>query len=137
MCRKSSSLRTGTFFEKTRVSLQKMLLLIYWWASQYPVVQAAREAGVPNTISVDFFQWLREIATYRLINHDSLSLGATGPIQTNVVQIDESCFSHKPKVNYMGLQDVICLFVLGALGYFFCLFILVVCFYSTHACVKG
>jgi len=54
-------------------------------------------AGRPTAINC--FQWLWEICSYRLLSHDSLMVGGTGPVTTNIVQIDESCFSHKPKVN--------------------------------------
>ena len=68
---------------------------MYWWVRQYPVTQAA---WVANGTAVDVYQWLREICSWRLINHDDMTLGGSGPVHTNV-QIDESCFSHKPKVH--------------------------------------
>ncbi len=97
-CKKSTSLRVGTFFESTRVPLQKFMILIYWWVRQYPVTQAASECEVSNKVAVDTYQWLREICNWRLLNHDDMTLGGSGPVHPNVVQIDESCFSHKPKV---------------------------------------
>ena len=97
-CKKSVSLRLGTFFETTKIPLRKFLILMYWWVRQYPVTQAAHECEVAKSTAVDVYQWLREICSWRLINHDDLTLGGTGPIHTNTVQIDESCFSHKPKV---------------------------------------
>ena len=100
-CKKSLSLRQGTFFENTRIALQQILMLVYWWCRQYPVTQACQEAGVSKTTAIDMYQWLREVCSYRLSHHDTLLLGGTGPgpIQTHIIQIDESCFSHKPKVN--------------------------------------
>ena len=89
------SLRVGTFFEKTKIPFKKFLIIIYWWVRQYPVTQAAKECEVANGTAVDVYQWLREICSWRLINCDDLTLGGTGPIHTNIVQIDKSCFSHK------------------------------------------
>ena len=80
------------------INFKKFLIPIYWWVRQYPVTQAAKECEVANGTAVDVYQWLREICSWRLINHDDLTLEGTGPIHTNIVQIDESCFSHKPKV---------------------------------------
>ena len=57
------------------------------------MIQAANECEVANGTAIDVYQWLREIC-----NHNDLTLGGTGPIHTNIVQIDESNFSHKPKV---------------------------------------
>ena len=36
-CRKSISIREGTLFEQTRITLQKWLILIYWWVREYAV----------------------------------------------------------------------------------------------------
>ena len=47
--------------------------------------------------AVQCYQYLRDICSWRLMNVDSpLLLGGQGV----VVQIDESLFRHKPKVNY-------------------------------------
>ena len=88
----------ATFFEKTRISLRQYLLLIYWWSRQYPVTDAAQESEVSRSVAIDVYQWLREIYGWRLTNHDDLRLGGAGPIHPKVVEIDESCFSHMPKV---------------------------------------
>ena len=77
------------------------MLLIYWWSRQYPVTDAAQESEVSRSVAIDVYQWLREICGWRLINHDDLRLGGAGPagpIHPKVVEIDESRFSHKPKV---------------------------------------
>ena len=88
-------------FLKRRISLRQHLLLIYWWSRQYPVTDSAQESEVSRSVAIDLYQWLREICGWRLINHDDLRLGGAGPagpIHPKVVEIDESCFSHKPKV---------------------------------------
>ena len=51
-CRKSISIREGSFFDKSRLPLQKWLILIYWWAKQYPVSDAEEEAQVTNTTAI-------------------------------------------------------------------------------------
>ena len=98
-CKKSVSLRDGTFFEKTRISLRQYLLLIYWWSRQYPVTDAAQESEVCRSMAIHLYQWLWEICGWRLQNHDDLRLGGAGPTHPKVVEIDESWFGHKPKVN--------------------------------------
>jgi len=47
----------------------------------------------------DVYEWLREVCSYRLLYNEDLKLGGTGHVTTNIVEIDEFCFSHKPKVN--------------------------------------
>lgn len=116
-CQKGVSIREGSFFEKSRLPLQKWLILIYWWARQYPVSDAQEEANVSNTSAIQVsklttlhkdlklwtditfvikvYQWLREVCSYRLVNVDPpIKLGGQGV----VVDIDESLYRHKPKV---------------------------------------
>ena len=34
---------------------------MYWWVRQYPVTDAAEEAGVARNMAIDVYQWLREV----------------------------------------------------------------------------
>ena len=92
-CRKSIAICDKTFFERTRISLQKWLILIYWWVREYSVTDAMEEAEVSKRVAVDVYQWLNEICSTRL-NRQNIQLGGPG----SIVQIDESLFRHKPKV---------------------------------------
>ena len=109
-CKTRKSVREGSFFKDSRLSLKKWLIIMHWWARQYPVTEAAEEAQVNSGTAVDAYQWLREVCTTRLLGVD-VKLGGQGTI----VQIDESLFRHKPKV-YTAmcapLRDITFLFVL-------------------------
>ena len=94
-CRKTCSLRAGSFFEKSKLSLQTWLVLLHWWCREYPVTDAAEEAKVTEATAVQAYQYFRDICTWRLLTLDSpMMVGGPGV----VVQIDESQFTHKPKV---------------------------------------
>ena len=90
-CKTTKSLPAGSFFSKSKLTLQKWLLLLYWWVRQYPVSDAAEEAKVGRDTAIDAYQWFREVCTTKLLQ---IRLGGQG----KVVQIDESLFRHKPKV---------------------------------------
>ena len=92
-CKGRKSIRVGSFFSKSRLSLQKWLLVIYLWAREYPVTDVASEANISARVAVDMYQWLREVCTTSLLQ-TPIVLGGPGKI----VQIDESLFRHKPKV---------------------------------------
>ena len=93
-CKKSLSLRSGTFFEQSRLQLRQWIVLMYWWAREYPVKDAAEEALVDEKTAIQIYQYCRDICSWRLLNTDApLMLGGPGV----VVQIDESLFRHKPK----------------------------------------
>ena len=64
------------------------------WARQFHVSDACEEAQVTAKTTVDVYQWLREVCATTLLQ-TPIMLG--GP--SRVVQIDESLFTHKPKVN--------------------------------------
>ena len=97
-CKKSVSLRSGTFFEQSRLQLRQWIVLMYWWAREYPVKDAAEEAEVDKKTAIQIYQYCHDLCSWRLLNHDSpMMLGGQGV----VVQIDESLFRHKPK-NHRG-----------------------------------
>ena len=83
--------------EKSKLPLQKWLVMMHWWIREYPVTDAAEEAKVTETTAIQVYQYFHDICSWRLLTHDSpLLLGGPGV----VVQIDESLliFSHTPKV---------------------------------------
>ena len=60
------------------------------------MTDAAQEAKVEKT-AIHMYQYFQDVCSWCLLNHDApLMLGGTG----SVVQIDESLFRHKPKVNH-------------------------------------
>jgi len=76
-------------------TLQKWLLLVHWWVREYPVTNAAQEVHIREATAVQAYQYLRDICSWRLMQHDApLLLGGPGV----VVQTDKSLFCHKPKV---------------------------------------
>ena len=81
------------FFSKSKMTLQKWLLLMYWWARDYPLTDAAEEAEIDAGTAVDVLQWFREDCSTKLLQ-TPLVLGGAGV----VVQIDEGLFRHKPKI---------------------------------------
>ena len=62
----SVSLRDGTFFTSSKLSLQKWLVLMYWWCRQYPVTDAAQEAKVTEATAVQIYQCFHDICSWRM-----------------------------------------------------------------------
>ena len=92
-CKTTKSVRAGSFFSKSRLSLKQWLVLLYWWVREYSVTQAAEEAEVGRGTAIKVYQWLREVCSTKLIQ-TPIRLGGPG----RVVEIDELLFKHKPKV---------------------------------------
>ena len=47
-CKTTKSLRVGSFFSKSKLTLQKWMVLIYWWVRDYPVSDAAEYLYCPS-----------------------------------------------------------------------------------------
>ena len=107
-CKGRRSIREGSFFTKSRLTLQKWMILLHYWVRQYPVTDAAEEAEVTKHTAIDVYQWLREVCSAKLVQQP-IQLGGAGI----VVQIDESLFRHKPKVKIVGLWGTIMKFIIS------------------------
>ena len=92
-CKTTKSIREGSFFTKSRLTLQKWLLLLHFWMREYPVTDTASDVQVDKNTAVDVYRWLREVCSTKLLQ-SNIILGGAGV----VVQADESLFRHKPKV---------------------------------------
>ena len=84
-CRKKQSLRSGTFLENAKLSLPQFILLVYFWSHQASNKQMASYLGLSNKTVIDWLNFIREIASWKLL---TLSGKVGGP--GKVVQIDES-----------------------------------------------
>ena len=91
-CRTMKTIRSGSFFEKSKVSLDKWLLLIHHWAVDSKVSVAAAAVGVSRVTVMQCNQFLREVCSQKLLQ-SPIILGGTG----RIVQVDESLFSHSVK----------------------------------------
>ena len=98
MCKTTKSIRHGRFFSKSKLSLKQWMIGLLWWAKEYSVTAFAEEAEISEYTVIDVYQWLRVCSTKLL--QTPIILGGPGV----VVQIDESQFQHKPKVNQLTIM---------------------------------
>jgi hypothetical protein len=95
-CKTRKSIRDRSFFTKSRMTLQKWVLLMHCWVRNYHLRDAAEESQIDAGTAVDIFQWFRDVCTTKLLQ-TPIILGGQGI----VVEIDESLFRHKPKVFFI------------------------------------
>lgn len=86
------SIRVGSFFARSNISLQKWLHVMYLWCERIGETAAGRQVNISEKTMIDFYSSFREICT-RYFQKNPIHLGGSGI----TVEIDESCFSHKPK----------------------------------------
>ena len=93
-CKRYRSVRTGSFFEASRLSLQQHLQFLWKWSQEDSLRVIYLEGIALRKTLVKLARKCREVAWGALILHPIPMLGGPGVI----VQIDESKFNHKSKV---------------------------------------
>ena len=88
------TIREGSFFSNSKLSLQKWLFILVLWANNTPITDATDDAEIDTRTGVDIYQWLREVCSTKLLQ-SPIILGGPGVI----VQVDKSLFRHKAKVS--------------------------------------
>ena len=88
------TIRSGSFFENSKVTLSKWLYIIYLWSHQTKVTAAVKQVDIGEKTVIQMYQYLRDVCSSKLL-HTPIQLGG----QDVVVQIDESLFKHKSKHN--------------------------------------
>ena len=95
-CRTWLTICHGSFFEKSKLDLQKWLHILYMWSIDASQKQIVETVGVSQKSIIDCCSFLRDICSWKLLQNPFI-LGGPGC----TVQIDESLFKHKPKVLLM------------------------------------
>ena len=70
-CKTNVSVRDGSFFTKSKLSLNKLLHCIYLWSLETPIVSASTQLGVSEQTLVDQYNFLREVCSAALLRRDS------------------------------------------------------------------
>ena len=84
-CRTTTTVRKGSFFEKSNAGLTQLVLVIYFWAMEALQRQIANESGLSEATIVSWAKLLRGICTQDLAGRRR-PLGGPG----KVVSIDET-----------------------------------------------
>ena len=84
-CRKEKSLRQGSFFEKSKISLKDLVSIIFLWGKGYSSTQIQEETKITNKSVNQWLLFAREVLD-DFYFEDTTMIG--GP--EKVVEIDES-----------------------------------------------
>lgn len=90
------SVRADSFFSRSHLSLQQLLLLIYCWADDLPQNWAQKEANVAERHTmVDWWNFCRDVCVHWVANNHQELGGIDDDGQSKTVEIDESFFFHR------------------------------------------
>ena len=60
-CRRRFSIRSGTWFQASHLTLKQVLKVTYFWACDFTNKQCSQECGVSEKTVVDWFNFCREL----------------------------------------------------------------------------
>lgn len=89
-CNKKISIRTGSWFEKHKLTLEKVLLITYFWVYKASESFVRHELDIASQTVVDWYNYSREVCTC-ILEKSSEKIGGVGKI----VEIDESKFGKR------------------------------------------
>jgi len=78
-----------------------MIYLVYSWATKRSLSGAIKDVDVGKKMAINTYQWCRDMCSWSLINGPDIKLGGPG----QVVEIDESVFTHQGKVSTVMIVD--------------------------------
>ncbi len=97
-CESKKFIRSGSFFERSKLSLEQILLFSYGWARDWPFKDCNIESGgMAAHTQVDWGNFMRNICEDDIRRHSCIvggfDIDANGTLTPKVVEIDESILS--------------------------------------------
>uniref|UniRef100_A0A1B6DZD9 ISXO2-like transposase domain-containing protein n=1 Tax=Clastoptera arizonana TaxID=38151 RepID=A0A1B6DZD9_9HEMI len=83
------SIRKGTWFEGTRLAMEEVIIILYFWIHEFSQVQVRQELHITESI-LTYYSYCREVAVDVMINN-SIKIGG----KNQVVEIFVSKFSRR------------------------------------------
>jgi transposase-like protein len=98
-CKKEQSIRDGSFFSGSHLSIETIIVIVYCWANDFPqkniIAKAELSPTTSNTV-VDWCSFCRDVCKQDLISHPTEIGGLhEDTLEPKIVEIDESKFFHR------------------------------------------
>lgn len=84
-CNKAKSIRNGSFLEKSKLSLETFVFLIYFWSTKASTSQLCIHLNLSKKTICEWTNFIREVCSWKLMQLDQ-KIGGIG----KVIQVDES-----------------------------------------------
>ncbi|XP_059178042.1 uncharacterized protein LOC131957326 [Physella acuta] len=94
-CNYRRSVREHSFFARSHLSIQKIVIIIYCWAHDMPQKQILHEADVAENSVVDWCKFMREECSNWMQRNGTQVGGLDDHGEPIVVEIDESKYFHR------------------------------------------
>lgn len=95
MCNTQKSVRDGSFFSGSHLTLKQVIILMYCWAHDMPQKHIIHETEVSEPTVVDWCNFMREECQVWLTNNNEQIGGMNENGEPIIVEIDESKYFHR------------------------------------------
>ena len=95
-CKRCKSIRTGTYWEGSKLDARSIILLLYFWANKATNAQLSEYLDLSPRSCVDCLNFVPEICSWKMAHESTLPRR-----RIKIVQIDESVV-YKPKYHLGG-----------------------------------
>ena len=92
-CRSSRSIREGSYFDKSHLGINKILIFVYLWCKNCTNKFIKQELEINQKTSVDWNRFCLDIVVF-FYENEEISREQTGGVG-QIVEIDESVFSKR------------------------------------------
>ena len=96
-CRATTSVRKGSFFERSHVPLKSLLDFLYYWSIELPNVEIQHQLGIDEKTVTDWTNMVREVCSTELLRNPVM-LGGPG----RIVAVDETLVAKRKPGNQQG-----------------------------------
>ena len=96
LCRRKKSLRDGSFFSRSHLSLRQLIIFIHLWCDDQPQTYIKQQTGIGTDDKVvDWCNFLRDICSQHMAQNRPALGGFVTNGQPTIVEIDETYFFHR------------------------------------------
>lgn len=90
-CKAKTSIRTGTFFERSKLDIADILQICFMWSKNLPLKYVAEDLNISTKTMIDWYRFCGDIVLFHYENAETSKIGGVNQI----VEIDESVFSKR------------------------------------------
>ena len=93
-CRATTSIRKGSFFDRSHVPLKSLLDFLYYWSIELPNVEIQHQLEIDEKTVTDWTNMVREVCSTELLRNPVM-LGSPG----RIVAVDETLVAKRKPGN--------------------------------------
>jgi transposase-like protein len=94
-CKSTIFLRRGSFFERSHLPLNKLLMIIYFWSHRASLTFISEQLEISYRVCVDWYNFIRDICVRWNGDHKVAIGGLDDDITGRIVEIDETVIAKR------------------------------------------